>query len=652
MTGPLPLSRSLQVTLRAAATAWLRDEPDAANRDELARILEIAGQAGAEGETIADTDASARAEAWRELRDRFGRSLRFGTAGLRGRQAAGPNRMNRIVVARAAAGFAAFLLARASQGHPDSPPPGAPHAGKGSAGEGSAGEGGDPRGIVAAAPRADASAPTIVIGYDARRNSERYARDTAEIMEAAGVEATLLPRALPTPVLAFAVRHLGASAGVMVTASHNPRPDNGYKVYLGGVDQGSQIVPPSDAEIAEEIDRVASTVRYADIPRSEAYATADESLVDAYVAAAASVHRAAQDAPPVPFAYTPIHGVGLETFFAVLDRIGLPHPVVVAEQAAPDGAFPTTPFPNPEEQGTLDLLFATAERAGVRLALANDPDADRLAVAERQSDGTWRRFGGNEIGQLLGWRAAERAESAGRAGALAVSLVSSPALRRVAEAYDLDYAETQTGFKWISRAPRLLYGYEEALGYLVNPDDVRDKDGISAAVAVLELAAREAAAGRTLGDLERRFRERFGAFASEQVALRYAHPDSVGRVMVRLRTAVEAGALLDGATVHDLRSDSGGASDSSGEHAGRAVDAAAAGDAAAGPDIVRIDFGDGTRAMIRPSGTEPKLKIYLDAVSDEGSAQERAATAQHRVDTTGRRLRILVSELAPDEPLE
>ena len=558
----LPLIRESQVAIHNAAKSWLAQDPDEATRGELESLLSRAGDLNASGEEIQDADTSDRAEAWRELRDAFSSRLTFGTAGLRGRQAPGPNRMNRVVVGQAAAGFAQFLLARAN-----------------------------------------GTTPTIIIGYDGRHNSERYARDTAEIMQAAGVQATLLPRLLPTPVLAFAVRHLNASAGVMVTASHNPKWDNGYKVYLGGQDEGSQIVPPADAEIAEAITAVANSQKVNELPRSSDYSIADESVVEAYIEQTAAVFRG--QIVPLKVVYTAMHGVGWETYSRVLQRIGIAEPVTVPEQLHPDGDFPTVDFPNPEEPGALNLAFAAASAAGADLIIAHDPDADRLAVATRRGDG-WVRFGGNDIGKFLAWRAAR---SANGQGTLATSLVSSPAMSRVAERYGLGYAETQTGFKWISRAENIIYGYEEALGYLVNPDTVRDKDGISAAVAILEMAMEMAAAGRTLLDFDDEFATEFGAFESRQASIRFDDPTRLGAVMAEIRATppLQLGEVPV-ARFHDLATDPSPA------------------------NIVRIDLADGTRIMVRPSGTEPKIKAYIDATSAEGDLAERRATAASRAD--------------------
>nr|BFF10615.1 phospho-sugar mutase [Microbacterium flavescens] len=435
----VPAGAADEASVLDRARTWLAQDPDGETRAEL-RALIAAAESG-------DQAASA------DLEDRFATRLAFGTAGLRGELGAGSNRMNRVLVAQAAAGLAAYVR------------------------EKSAGD----------------AAPVVVVGYDGRRNSHVFAQDSAEIFAGAGLRAILLPRLLPTPVLAYAVRHLGAAAGVMVTASHNPPDDNGYKVYLGGADDGSQIVAPADAEIAEHIERVAEQGDISTLPRSLGYEIAPESIVEDYVAATAAVAPAPEGAAGLAWVYTAMHGVGWETFARILDAAGYPAPEPVTAQLEPDGAFPTVAFPNPEEPGAMDLAFERAREVGAELVIANDPDADRLAVAlpDPSSDGGWRRLTGNQIGLLLGWRAARLAAETGTAdgASLACSLVSSPGLEVVARHYGLDFHATLTGFKWISRAPGMVYGFEEALGYLVNPETVRDKDGISAAVAMLGMVS-------------------------------------------------------------------------------------------------------------------------------------------------------------------
>ncbi|WP_350351840.1 phospho-sugar mutase [Microbacterium sp. A8/3-1] len=531
----------------AEARAWLRQDPDHETRDELAGLITRAG--GGDAAALADLD------------DRFRTRLAFGTAGLRGELGAGSNRMNRVLVAQAAAGFAAYLREKSTGG-----------------------------------------TPTVVIGYDGRRNSRIFATDSAELLAGAGLRAILLPRLLPTPVLAYAVRHLGADAGVMVTASHNPPNDNGYKVYLGGRDQGSQIVAPADAEIAAHIQRIADAADAAALPRSTAYETAGEDIVEAYVAATAAVAPAPEGASELRWVYTAMHGVGWETLSRILHAAGYPQPAVVDEQLTPDATFRTVSFPNPEEPGAMDLSFATARRAKADFILANDPDADRLALAipDAAAPGGWRRLTGNEVGLLLGTRAARAA--AGVPGAsLACSLVSSPGLAAIAAHHGLDFHETLTGFKWISRAPGIAFGFEEALGYLVNPETVRDKDGISAAIAILGLAAEAHGRGATLADLLRELGETYGHFASGQVSVRVEDLAVIGNVMLALRTLPPtqiAGRSI--ASAEDLLQGAPG------QPSG---------------DVLRYRLTDGSRVIVRPSGTEPKLKVYIDsrAESAEGA---------------------------------
>ena len=552
------------------ARAWLAQDPDGETRAEL-RALIAAADSG---------DAAAAAD----LDDRFSARLAFGTAGLRGELGAGSNRMNRVLVAQAAAGLAAYVRERAGE----------------------------------------VESPVVVVGYDGRRNSHVFAQDSAEIFAGAGLRAILLPRLLPTPVLAYAVRHLGAAAGVMVTASHNPPNDNGYKVYLGGPDDGSQIVAPADAEIAAHIERVAALGDISTLPRSLGYEIAPESIVEDYVAATAAVAPAPEGASGLSWVYTAMHGVGWETFSRILQTAGYPSPEPVTAQIEPDGAFPTVAFPNPEEPGAMDLAFERAREVGAELIIANDPDADRLAVAlpDTSAPDGWRRLTGNQIGLLLGWRAARLAAESGAAegASLACSLVSSPGLEVVARHYGLDFHSTLTGFKWISRAPGIVFGFEEALGYLVNPETVRDKDGISAAVAMLGMVSEARGRGASLADLLAEFDETFGAFASDQISVRVDDVSTIGRIMTTLR-AQHPSAVGDVAVerIDDLL---------------EGVDDLPRG------DVLRLWLVDGSRVIVRPSGTEPKLKLYLDVRGDSsGDAAERitalAAGARRLLDELG-----------------
>ena len=523
--------------LIARANAWLVQDPDPETTAELRTIIERADSG----------DESAIAD----LSDRFDSRLTFGTAGLRGELGAGPNRMNRVLVTQAAHGFAQFLLEREAK-------------------------------------------PSVVIGYDGRVNSDVFARDSAEIFAGLGLRVVLFDRAVPTPVVATALRELGLSAGVVVTASHNPPRDNGYKVYLGGEDAGSQIVSPDDTDIEALILRAAN-MNIADFARSSDYETAPESLIDTFVEKTAAIST--RPATPVRFVYTAMHGVGWEVSNRCYLAAGLGDAIVVPEQIHPDGTFPTVAFPNPEEPGALDLAYATADRAGVELIIANDPDADRLAVAIRDN-GVWRRLTGNEVGSLLGWRAAERHKGTGAPAALAASIVSSPALGAVAADYGIDFSYTLTGFKYVNRVPNLIFGFEEALGYLVDPDKVRDKDGISAAVDFLSMAGELQERGLTIADHLVEFDDRFGAFASTQISIRVANLSDIPAISSKFRESPPA---------------------TLGGHAVTAVDDFADGFENFPPtDLIRLTIDGGSRVIVRPSGTEPKLKIYIDAVVTEG----------------------------------
>ncbi len=525
--------------LIARARTWLAEDPDPETRDELAKLID--------------------AQDTTELTARFAGTLQFGTAGLRGELGAGPMRMNRSVVIRAAAGLAAYLKA---EGHTDG---------------------------------------LVVVGYDARHKSADFARDTAAVMTGAGLRAAVLPRPLPTPVLAFAIRHLGAVAGVEVTASHNPPRDNGYKVYLG---DGSQIVPPADAEIAAHIDAVASLH---DVPRPESgWQTLAEDVLEAYLARTDAV-LSPESPRTARTVYTAMHGVGKETLLAAFDRAGFPAPTLVAEQAEPDPDFPTVAFPNPEEPGAMDLAFATAARTtpAPDLIIANDPDADRCAAAVVDG-GEWRMLRGDEVGALLAAHLVKR----GARGTFAESIVSSSLLGRIAEKAGLPYEETLTGFKWIARVEGLRYGYEEALGYCVDPEGVRDKDGITAALLLTELASELKEEGRTFLDLLDDLALQHGLHATDQLSVRVEDLSLIADAMRRLRE--QPPAALAGLPVT------------------KAEDLTRGTETLPPTDGLRYTL-DGARVIVRPSGTEPKLKCYLEVVvplsakSELPAARARAA---------------------------
>ena len=532
--------------LLRTAHAWLADDPDPVTAQELSALI-VQAEHG-------DADAVA------ELTDAFDGTLQFGTAGLRGRLGPGSNRMNRVVVSRAAAGLAAYLV--------------------GNGGEGL----------------------RIVIGYDARRNSDVFARDTARIMAGAGIAAMVLPEALPTPVLAFAIRELGCAAGVMVTASHNPPDDNGYKVYLG---DGSQIVPPADAEISACISAVGSLN---DIPQSDDYRTLDGSVLDSYVARAVSLLG---DGPrDVSAVYTAMHGVGGQVFMRAVAEAGFAAPTAVAAQFAPDGRFPTVNFPNPEEPGAMDLSLADARAHSADVIIANDPDADRCAAGIRHG-GDYRMLTGDEVGALLGWWIAERGRRAGTpaSGVYAQSIVSGTLLERIASDAGLGYATTLTGFKWISKVPGLRFGYEEALGYCCDPTAVKDKDGITASLLMLEMVAALKAEGKGPQDVLDDLARKFGLYATSQLSVRVSDLSLISDAMERLRA--DPPAALGGREV--LRMD----------------DLEKGADGLPPTDGLRFSLPD-ARVIIRPSGTEPKLKAYLQVMvpvtGEIGDARAKATT--------------------------
>ena len=431
-----------------------------------------------------------------------------------------------------------------------------------------------------------------------------FARDTAGVLAAAGIPVRLASRPWPTPVTAYAVRHFGAAAGVMVTASHNPAPDNGYKVYDG---TGSQIVPPVDAEISAAIVAAgpASAIAYA--PDSDRIEPIGDDAIDAYLDMAAAVHRRARAARDLRVVYTPVHGVGLDVFAALWERAGFPPPIVVDAQAKPDPDFPTAPFPNPEEPGVLDLALDLARRHRADLVLANDPDADRLAAAVPSASG-WRVLTGNEIGALLG--AHMLATTSGDDRVVARSVVSSRLLDRIAAAAGVPARTTLTGFKWISRAGdtdgrRLVFGYEEALGYAVTPH-VRDKDGLTAALALADLAARGSIAD-TLDALA----DAHGLYVTSQWSVRFADAAGAAAFTARLRTAMPT--ALAGINVD------------------RAIDYAAGVEGLPPADLLGFELADGSRVLVRPSGTEPKAKCYFEVVvprTEPERARDRLARLQ------------------------
>ncbi len=528
--------------LRSEVRAWIEEDPDPKTRSELERLL-----------AAGDEEA---------LRSCFAGFLQFGTAGLRGPLGPGPSRMNRAVVSKTAAGLAEYMRNNALK--------------------------------------------SIVIGRDARYGSEDFTQDTAEIMSGAGFTVYVLPRPLPTPVLAFAVRELGCDVGVMVTASHNPPQDNGYKVYLGGVVtgigyHGSQIIAPTDSQISTYI---ANTPPLTAIKRGDLWQVVPETLIDRYVSTTA---RLAPRPEPLKIVYSAMHGVGKEVLLKVFKAAGFDAPILVSAQAEPDPDFPTVAFPNPEEPGAIDLSLALAAEVDADLVIANDPDADRCAAAIKDSKSGWRMLRGDEVGILLGEYLARSAPN--KFGVFANSIVSSSALQKIAEHYGLAFTETLTGFKYLAKVPNLIFGYEEALGYAVDPKSVNDKDGISAALLLAQLAADLKRENKTLADLLDEIWRRHGYHGTKQISVRTNSISEIEEVMSVLRKQLPG--KLDGLTVTGFD------------------DLMKPKDDLPPTDGVRIWLDGSYRVIVRPSGTEPKIKCYIEVVSED---QARALPIIQRIE--------------------
>ena len=514
--------------LIAEVQAWIADDPDAATTAQLQNWL--------------DTDNQA------ELQISFNGFLQFGTAGLRGPVRPGPSGMNRAVVGRAAAGIVSYMKER--------------------------------------------NLTSVVIGRDSRHGSEDYTFETAEIMSGAGMKVFVLPRPLPTPVLAFATNELGCDVGIMVTASHNPPQDNGYKVYLGPtVDgiayRGSQIVSPTDEFIAKKIDEVSSLKT---IARGKNWTVLDDSVVEKYINRTAAL---ATRPGTLKIVYTAMHGVGTETLQRVFAKAGFIAPILVEAQAQPDPDFPTVAFPNPEEPGAIDLSLETARNSAADLVIANDPDADRCAAAVNDPQTGWRMLRGDELGAIFAESIARRSN----AGIFANSIVSSSIVKKIAQHYSIEFKETLTGFKWLAKIESLSFGYEEALGYAVDPRTVNDKDGISAAIALAQIATDLATEGKTIVDLLDEIWARHGFHGTEQISLRLSDLSKVGVILGGLRNDPP----------HDI--------------AGRKVisidDLAQPKDGLPPTDGIRMWLDGGVRIIIRPSGTEAKMKCYVEVIEKD-----------------------------------
>jgi phosphomannomutase len=546
---------SIDSNLTSRVQSWIEQDPDAVTKSQLTELV-----------NAAQTDQAALLE----LQDAFSAPLEFGTAGLRGALGAGPNRMNRVTVLQAASGLAHYLVQQGFSGR------------------------------------------KVVIGFDARYNSDVFADDTARVMSGAGLEPVIFSHVVPTPVLAFAIRHLGACAGVMVTASHNPPQDNGYKVYLG---DGRQIVSPVDEQISKLIKTV-TDVR--EIVQGSPGTFVSDDVVETYTSLTSQLIMSGPitDAQrkSVTSVYTAMHGVGWKTLQSVFSASGFNEPNAVLEQRDPDPAFPTVAFPNPEENGALDTAIALAKKNSVDVLLANDPDADRFAAAVSNSSGDWVTLRGDQIGSLLGWWLIERAKLTGSnlSGTFANSIVSSMMLESIAKSAGLEYESTLTGFKWVSRVNNLTFGYEEALGYCVDPDNVSDKDGISAAAMFMEMLAHLKSQERTIWRVLDELALAHGLHATDQVSVRVTSSDQVALTMAGIRnTPPTKFGGLQVSSIDDLAIGLGGLPQ---------TDAV----------IIHLAGNDQiqkARVIVRPSGTEPKIKCYLEVVvrgEDLAIAQQTA----------------------------
>lgn len=545
------MSKDIEQLLEQARQ-WIEIDPDVATRRELEELVQV----------VQADPASTAAD---DLADRFSGTLQFGTAGLRAALGAGPMRMNQVVVSRAAAGLALYASHRAEQENWDK--------------------------------------KTAVVGFDARYNSDVFARLTAEIFTAAGIETTLMPSPLPTPVLAWATKEFNAEIGVMVTASHNPANDNGYKVYLGGNavpkgERGSQIVPPYDAQIAAAIVQATES---GTIDRAErGWKTFPATIASDYAERVSALVPATER--DLKIVYTPVHGVGAETAVDVLARAGFTDVHVVKEQAQPDPDFPTAAFPNPEEPGVLDLAIDLAQSIDADLVIANDPDADRAAFAVK--DGAhWRMLRGDEAGAIFGAIMLNKIDDT-ESTVFANSIVSSRLLGAIARSNGIKHVETLTGFKWISRVENLTYGYEEALGYCVDPANVQDKDGISAALIMAEFAQEVKARGGALTDVLEDLASEYGLYATDQLSVRVDDLSRIKTMMSTLRA--KAPESLGGSPVVDARDLAQGSAD------------------LPPTDGLLYLTQDNTRVIVRPSGTEPKLKCYIEVIRSTENGLDEA----------------------------
>jgi phosphomannomutase len=520
--------------LKSEVENWIADDPDPVTASALQTLLDAGDEAS--------------------LRIYFNGFLQFGTAGLRGPNGPGPSCMNRAVVGRTAAGIAHYMKKR---------------------------------GLI-----------RVVIGRDARHGSYEYAMESAEIFSGAGCEVFILPRALPTPVLAYATKALKADIGIMVTASHNPPADNGYKVYVGPTTDGvsyacSQIINPTDGFIADEI---AAITKLSTQPRGTQWEVVEERVIDEYISRTATLGK---KPGALRIVYTAMHGVGTATISEVFKKAGFPDLILVREQAEPDPDFPTVAFPNPEEPGAIDLALATARSQNADLVIANDPDADRCAAAIKDRAGQWRMLRGDELGVIFGEWIARSAPT----GTFGNSIVSSSTLKKISAHYGIDFREVLTGFKWLAKIENLSFGYEEAIGYAVDSQTVNDKDGISAAIFLAQIATTLAEDGRDLNDLLDEVWARHGFHGTEQISIRVSDMKAITLLLAGLRNNPPQ--MIAGRTVESID------------------DLAAPRDGLPPTDGLRIWLSGGVRIIIRPSGTEAKLKCYVEVITPDSDSAEK-----------------------------
>ncbi|MBM5064981.1 phospho-sugar mutase [Vibrio parahaemolyticus] len=535
--------------MTALITQWLARDPDPKTREELQHLVDTNNE--------------------QELSDRFGSRLAFGTAGLRGKVGAGPNRMNRLVIQETATGLGHYLLEQVQ----------------------------------------DAASRGVVIGYDGRPDSKQFAHDTASVLTALGIKVYLTYQVAATPIVAFGVRTMNAAAAVVVTASHNPPEYNGFKVYW---ENGAQIIPPHDSGIAAKIDEATTKP----LPLMSLDDAKQQDLLvwledDYYQTYRKTMNENALLTPDnntdISIAYTAMHGVGAEMAETLLADAGFKKVVSVAEQREPDGTFPTVNFPNPEEAGAMDMVMALGKSVDADIACANDPDADRFAVAVKRPDGEYQMLTGDQVGSLFGDYLLEQQPNS----LVGNTIVSSRLLSSIAKAYGAEYYQTLTGFKWLTNVAMsqeteqhpFLFAYEEALGYTVG-NKVWDKDGLSAIVAFSQLTGKLKAQGKTLWDkLEALYRQHGFYFnAQRSIALDPNSPPIGDKLRANPPSEI-AGKKVS--VTEDLKTSVRTFEDGSEE----TINLPAS-------DVLIYHLEDKSRVIVRPSGTEPKLKCYYEVISD------------------------------------